>query len=267
MVGCAVHPDGLLAAGHTSPSALRIVAVVPARYSSTRLPGKPLADIGGKPMVQHVYERAAQAVGVTAVLVATDDARVAAAVTAFGGRAVMTRADHPSGTDRLAEVAAGLDCDIVVNVQGDEPLLPPAMIAEAVAPFADASVLMTTLRRPFADAAEAGDPNVVKVVCDRQGDALYFSRLPIPYGRGAAGHFAEGLTSKHIGLYAYRRAFLLHLATLAPTPLELAESLEQLRVLEHGYRIRVAVTTHDSRGVDTPADLEHVRRLVAGTHS
>jgi 3-deoxy-manno-octulosonate cytidylyltransferase (CMP-KDO synthetase) len=262
-----VHPDGLLAAGHTSQSTLRIVAVVPARYSSTRLPGKPLADIGGKPMVQHVYERAAQAAGVTTVLVATDDSRVADAVAAFGGRAVMTRADHPSGTDRLAEVAAHLECDIVVNVQGDEPLLPPAMIAEALAPFADPGVHMTTLRRPFTDAAEAADPNVVKVVCDRNGDALYFSRLPIPYGRNTQGHFAAGHTSKHIGLYAYRRAFLLHLATLAPTPLEVAESLEQLRVLEHGHRIRVAVTAHDSRGVDTPADLEHVRRLVAGTLS
>jgi 3-deoxy-manno-octulosonate cytidylyltransferase (CMP-KDO synthetase) len=261
-----VHPDGLLAAGHTSHPTLRVVAVVPARYSSIRLPGKPLADIGGKPMVQHVYERAAQALGMAAVLVATDDQRVADAVAAFGGRAVMTRADHPSGTDRLAEVAAALDCDLVVNVQGDEPLLPSAMIAEAVAAFTDPAVQMATLRRRFATADEAADPNVVKVVVDRNGDALYFSRAPIPYGRNAADHFASGLTSKHIGLYAYRRDFLLHLATLAPTPLEQAESLEQLRVLEHGYRIRVALTAHDSRGVDTPADLEHVRRLVAGSH-
>jgi 3-deoxy-manno-octulosonate cytidylyltransferase (CMP-KDO synthetase) len=217
-------------------------------------------------MVQHVYERASQAPGIAMVLVATDDQRVADAVAAFGGRAVMTWADHPSGTDRLAEVAAGLACDVVVNVQGDEPLLPPEMIAEAVAPFADAAVQMTTLRRPFASADEAADPDVVKVVVDCEGNALYFSRLPIPYGRNTAGHFSWGLASKHIGLYAYRRDFLLHLATLSPTPLEQAESLEQLRVLEHGYRIRVAVTAHDSRGVDTPADLEHVRRLVAGSH-
>ena len=216
-------------------------------------------------MVQHVYERAAQAPGVAAVLVATDDPRVADAVAAFGGRAVMTRADHPSGTDRLAEVAATLECDIVVNVQGDEPLLPPAMIGEALAPFADPAVRMTTLRRPFTEAGEALDPNVVKVVVDCHGDALYFSRLPIPYGRNTGTHLVEGIVSKHIGLYAYRRDFLLHLATLPPTPLEQAEALEQLRVLEHGYRIRVAVTSHDSCGVDTPADLERVRRLVAGT--
>ncbi len=217
-------------------------------------------------MVQHVYERAARAAGVATVMVATDDQRVFDAVTAFGGRVAMTRPDHPSGTDRLAEVAVSLDCDVIVNVQGDEPLLPPGMITEAIAPFADPTVQMTTLRRPFDDADEAADPNVVKVVVDRQGDALYFSRAPIPYGRSTADHFVAGLASKHIGLYAYRRTFLLHLATLAPTPLEQAESLEQLRVLEHGFRIRVAVTTHDSRGVDTPADLDHVRRLVAGLH-
>lgn len=265
VLGFPVHPDGHLTAGHTSPS-LRVAAVVPARFASTRLPGKPLADICGKPMVQRVYERAAEAPEICQVIVATDDRRVAEAVELFGGHVMMTRADHPSGTDRLAEVAASLDCDVIVNVQGDEPLLPPGMIAEVVAPFADPVVQMTTLRRPFDDPAEAADPNVVKVVVDRHGDALYFSRLPIPYGRSTPGHLVAGIVSKHIGLYAYRRPFLLHVASLSQTPLEQAEALEQLRVLEHGYRIRVAVTKHDSRGVDTPADLEHVRRLVAGLH-
>jgi len=218
-------------------------------------------------MIEHVYRRACGAAGVDRVLVATDDARIRDAVVAFGGEAVMTRTDHASGTDRLAEVAAGLDCDLVVNVQGDEPMLAPSAIDEALGVFASApDVLMSTLRRPIDDPRDLHDPNVVKVVVDRHGDALYFSRAPIPWARQAADHFAPGPTFKHVGLYVYRRACLLHLASLTPTALEQAEALEQLRALEHGIRIRTVETRHDSIGVDTADDLEAVRRLV-GLHS
>jgi 3-deoxy-manno-octulosonate cytidylyltransferase (CMP-KDO synthetase) len=215
-------------------------------------------------MIAHVLDRVREAPDLARVLVATDDVRVFDEVGRLGGEAVMTRADHRSGTDRLAEVAAAVSCDIVVNVQGDEPLIVPETIGLAVAPLlAEPAVLMSTLRRRLDDPAEAANPNVVKVVVDRRGDALYFSRAPIPHGRGRPGHFAAGCTFKHIGLYVYRRSFLLELAAFAPTPLELAESLEQLRALEHGYRIRTVETVHDSVGVDTPDDLERVRRLVA----
>jgi 3-deoxy-manno-octulosonate cytidylyltransferase (CMP-KDO synthetase) len=204
-------------------------------------------------MIEHVYYRAAASQIVRAVMVATDDERIRRAVEAFGGAAVMTRATHRSGTERLAEVAAGLDCEIVVNVQGDEPLLEPGMIDEVVAPLAaDATLMMTTLRRPIADAGELANPNVVKVVASPEDFALYFSRAPLASGE------------RHIGLYAYRREFLLTLAALPPTRLEQAESLEQLRALEHGYRIKVPETAYESVGVDTPDDLERVRRLLAG---
>jgi 3-deoxy-manno-octulosonate cytidylyltransferase (CMP-KDO synthetase) len=257
-----VHPDR--DPRHTASLArARHVAIIPARYHSTRLPGKPLAEIGGRPMIEHVYRRAAASPAVDAVIVATDDARVHAAVEAFGGMAWMTRADHRSGSDRLAEVAASLSCELVVNVQGDEPLLAPEMIAEVVAPMiADAGLPMATLCRPL-DAEALADPNVVKVVTNRRGDALYFSRAPIPFSRDAAAGLDATRARKHIGLYVYRREFLLEFARLAPAPLEQAESLEQLRALEHGFRIRVIETTHDSVGVDTPADLDRVRRLVA----
>lgn len=214
-------------------------------------------------MIEHVYRRAAASTAVRRVLVATDDARILRAVEAFGGEAQLTGTAHRSGTERLAEIAATLTCDIVVNVQGDEPLLAPGMIDEVVAPFAtDPDLLMTTLRRPVSDAADLASRHVVKVVVDQQDFALYFSRAPIPFG--AAGGPAA---SKHIGIYAYRRAFLLTLAGLPPTPLEQTEQLEQLRALEHGYRIKAPATIHDSIGVDTPEDLERVRRVVAaGAH-
>jgi 3-deoxy-manno-octulosonate cytidylyltransferase (CMP-KDO synthetase) len=235
------------------------VVVIPVRYASTRLPGKALADIAGRSMIEHVYRRARRAASVASVLIATDDARIAAAADRFGAPVRMTRASHQSGTDRLAEVAADLDCDLVVNVQGDEPLLAPEMIDEALVPFrGDAAVVMSTLRRRIEDPQELLDPNVVKVVVDRSGDALYFSRAPIPAPRAA-----PAAAFKHIGLYVYRREFLLTLAGLPPTPLEQAESLEQLRALEHGYRIRTVETQWDSIGVDTPEDLERVRRLAA----
>jgi 3-deoxy-manno-octulosonate cytidylyltransferase (CMP-KDO synthetase) len=214
-------------------------------------------------MIEHVYRRTAASPAVDAVVVATDDARVRDAVEAFGGTVRMTRTDHRSGSDRLAEVAASLSCELVINVQGDEPLLATEMIAEAVAPLAaDPSIPMATLCRRLDDPADFSNPNVVKVVVDRQGFALYFSRAPIPYTRDARGADATR-AFKHVGLYVYRRDFLLEFAGLAPTPLEQAESLEQLRALEHGFRIRTVETRHDSVGVDTPADLERVRRLVA----
>ena len=217
-------------------------------------------------MIEHVYRRAASASAVSQVIVATDDLRVADAVRRFGGEVRLTRDDHQSGTDRLAEVAATLDCDVVVNVQGDEPLIDPRAIGEAVAPFAaDPSVQVTTLYRPIVDPAELTDPNVVKVVVDRAGFALYFSRAAIPYVRDPRGGWPPRY--KHIGLYAYRRGALLVLATLEPTPLERAESLEQLRALEHGIRIKAVETAYDSIGVDTPEDLEQVRRLMAASTS
>jgi 3-deoxy-manno-octulosonate cytidylyltransferase (CMP-KDO synthetase) len=248
----------------TGPAASRdllsAIAIIPARYQSTRLPGKALADIAGRPMIEHVYRRTAAAQSVARVIVATDDDRIAAAVQRFGGEAMLTSPDHQSGTDRLAEVAASLSYDLVVNVQGDEPLLEPAMIDAAITPFSgDPALMMSTLRRRIDDPAEHQNPNVTKVVVDRQGFALYFSRAPIPYTR--AGQPASRVWC-HVGLYVYRRTCLIQLAQLPPTELEKTEALEQLRALEHGIRIRTIETSHDTIGVDTPADLERVRRLM-----
>jgi 3-deoxy-manno-octulosonate cytidylyltransferase (CMP-KDO synthetase) len=213
-------------------------------------------------MVEHVYRRAASARGVDAVVVATDDERIAAAVRGFGGIAAMTSSSHRTGTDRIAEVASTLTCDVVLNVQGDEPLIDPEMIEHVIAPLqADRAINMSTVCVELADRADYTNPNVVKVVLDRAGDALYFSRSPIPHMRDPRAE--PPATYKHIGLYGYRRTFLLKLAALPQTPLERSESLEQLRVLEHGYRIRTVVTRHDSIGVDTPEDLERVRLHVA----
>jgi 3-deoxy-manno-octulosonate cytidylyltransferase (CMP-KDO synthetase) len=240
----------------------QVVAIVPARFESTRLPGKPLMLIEGKPMIQHVYERAAAA-AVGRVLVATDDTRIADTVRGFGGEAVMTAAAHASGTDRIAEVAANLDAEIVVNVQGDLPFLEPAMVDAAVGPLrSEAALPMSTLKTPLYQAVDLANPNVVKVVTDRDGYALYFSRSPLPYWRGGAGRAMLGY--KHIGLYAYRREFLLRFARLAPTPLEQAEKLEQLRALEWGFRIRVAAVESESIEVDTAEDLARARARAAG---
>ena len=216
-------------------------------------------------MIEHVYRRAAAAPSIGAVVVATDDDRVRAAVEAFGGLVRLTSASHESGTDRLAEVAADLPCELVVNVQGDEPLVEPSMIEQALAPFgSDPALVMTTLRCRIAHPADLLDPNVVKVVTDREGYALYFSRAPIPFTHnGTAPPSVSHAVSKHIGLYVYRRTFLLALARLEPTPLEQAEALEQLRALEHGFRIKTIETSHDPIGVDTPEDLERVRRIAA----
>ena len=242
----------------------KVVAIVPARYESTRLPGKPLALIDGKPMIQHVYERARGVTLVDRVLVATDDERIADAVRRFGGDVVMTRSDHPSGTDRIAEVAGDLDAEVIVNVQGDLPFLEAAMVDAAVAPLrADNALPMATLKTPIREIAEMTNSNVVKVVTDRAGHALYFSRSPLPHWRDAAGRSDGVLGYKHIGLYAYRRDFLLTFARLAPTPLEEAEKLEQLRALEWGFRIQVAETVAVGIEVDTPDDLERARVLAA----
>lgn len=215
-------------------------------------------------MIEHVYRRACQARHVTRVLVATDDERIARVVIAFGGEAVMTSVTHQTGTDRLAEVASALDCDIVVNVQGDEPLVSPAMIDEVLAPLAvDPSVVMASLRTRLASSAEFLDPNVVKVVVDARDVALYFSRAPIPHIRDARPDDAAPASAwRHIGMYAYRRTFLKTYTSLPPTPLEQCERLEQLRALEHGYRIVVPETAHRSVGVDTPSDLAEVEAMV-----
>lgn len=244
--------------------------VVPARYASTRLPGKPLADIAGKPMVVRVVE-AALAAKPAGVWVATDDERVAAAVAAQGHQALMTRADHPSGTDRIAEVAQALgwgDDEIVVNVQGDEPLIEPQLIADVAAALAqDAQAAIATAAHPLADAAEFFNSNVVKVVTDVAGRALYFSRAPIPWHRDGFAGARESLPPgfaprRHIGLYAYRVSFLRRYGALQPAPTEQWEALEQLRALWHGYAIRVVDCDHaPAPGVDTPEDLDRVRRI------
>ena len=213
-------------------------------------------------MVEHVYRRAASASGVSEVLVATDDERIAAAVERFGGRWVMTSPDHASGTDRIAEAVRGLACDLIVNVQGDEPALSPAAIEEAIAPLAaDPSIVMGTLGNALDPASDPQNPNAVKVLVDRHGFALYFSRAPVPYRRTADAPGAAVL--RHVGLYVYRRDFLFTFAALPRTPLERAESLEQLRALEHGFRIKVVETAWRSVSVDTPEDLDRVRRLAA----
>jgi 3-deoxy-manno-octulosonate cytidylyltransferase (CMP-KDO synthetase) len=214
-------------------------------------------------MIEHVYRRASAAPGIDLVLVATDDERIVRAVESFGGQVWMTRADHRTGLDRVAEVASRLTCEIVVNVQGDEPLVEPMMIAEVVEPLLrDPTLPMSTLRRRIEDPRDIGNPNVVKVVVGLDDHALYFSRTAIPYGRGDAAVF------KHVGIYAYRRAVVGELAARPQTPLEIAESLEQLRALEHGFRVSAPETRYDSIGVDSPEDLERVRRHVAaGSHA
>jgi len=242
---------------------LKSIAIIPARFESTRFPGKPLVTIAQKTMIQHVYERSLQAKSVAEVIVATDDARILQAVQAFGGQARMTSPLHRSGTDRVAEVAASSDADVIVNVQGDEPLIDPEALDAVVEPFqSDPSLMISTLSVDGTD-GELENPNVVKVVVDHDGFALYFSRSPIPFFRDASP--ATGETRrflKHVGLYAYRRTFLTRLATLKESSLEKAEALEQLRFLENGYRIKVVNSTYQSLAVDTPEDLERVNAFI-----
>jgi 3-deoxy-manno-octulosonate cytidylyltransferase (CMP-KDO synthetase) len=242
---------------------MHTVIVIPARYASTRLPGKPLLRQTGKYLIQHVYERASKA-RADAVIVATDDQRIFDAVNGFGGRAVMTRDDHPSGTDRIAEVARGLDAEIIVNLQGDEPLIDPAaidLLPELLGRDPEAAV--ATLATPIESLEQYRDPHCVKVVRDCRGRALYFSRSPIPHVRDGQPDFARrpALFLQHLGLYAYRRDFLLNYAQLAPEPLEEYEKLEQLRVLAIGAAISVGVVEHAGRGVDTPGDYQRFVEL------
>jgi len=235
---------------------MKTAVIIPARFASTRLPAKPLLRETGKYLIQHVYERACES-RAAAVVVATDDLRIVEAVRSFGGNVAMTRDDHPSGTDRVAEVAETLDADIIVNLQGDEPMIEPATL-DLVAQLLenDREAQMATLAVPLHSAEAWRDPNCVKVVCDKLGRALYFSRSPIPFVRDGEPDFATGRFLQHLGLYAYRRDFLLQLAKLPPEPIEVTEKLEQLRVLALVYRIQVGVVAHAHRGVDTPADYQ-----------
>lgn len=230
-----------------------VVAIIPARFASSRFPGKLLARDTGKYLIQHVYEQVAQATEIGAILVATDDERIAQACREFGAEPRMTRADHPCGTNRVAEVAAQLDASIIVNVQGDEPEIDPAHIDLAVNLLRqDAQAHIATLAAPVTNPDERDNPNVVKVVTDRQGRALYFSRCPIPYHRTDDREQSPPCYRKHLGLYAYRRDALLRLSQLEPTPLEQAEKLEQLRALENGLMIAVRQVEHPAVGIDTP---------------
>ncbi len=241
--------------------------VIPARYGSTRLPAKPLAMIAGMPMIERVYRCAAGARGVEGVIVATDDGRIAEVVRKAGGEAVLTSPRHASGTDRIAEVAEKLPADVIVNVQGDLPHFPAEMIRQAVSPLEeDPRPVIGTLARPIERPEEYYSPNAVKVVTDSEGFALYFSRSPIPHIRDAkdpSGVFGPaGIARKHFGIYAYRREFLLKFPSLPPGQLERLERLEQLRVLEQGFKIKVAETRHEPIEVDTEEDLERVRRII-----
>jgi 3-deoxy-manno-octulosonate cytidylyltransferase (CMP-KDO synthetase) len=237
---------------------MRTAIVIPARYASTRLPAKALLRETGKYLVQHVYEQARRVRGVETVIVATDDGRILSAVESFGGRAVLTHKYHPSGTDRVAEVARSLDVDIVINLQGDEPLVDPSSL-ELLADLLrnDPLAEMATLAMPIANEETYRNPNCVKVVCGEGNRALYFSRSPIPYVRDGHPEFGRSAHFRHhLGLYAYRRTALLTLSALPPHPLEQLEKLEQLRALAQGWTIRVGVIAHAGRGVDTPADYE-----------
>lgn len=245
---------------------MTVVAIIPARYNSTRFPGKPLAAIGGKPMIQHVYESVAKVSGLNRVLVATDDRQILKVVKGFGGEAILTSRDHVSGTDRLAEVARKIKAQWIVNVQGDLPFVRSQTISRTLrALMRDHSIPMGTARTPIFHKEELVDPNVVKVVTDSQGFALYFSRAPIPFLRGQNGWNKGDIEiwgHRHIGVYVYRRTFLLRFSRLRPVALERAEGLEQLRALAHGYRIRVIDVDEPSVEVDTPEDLKRAENYL-----
>jgi 3-deoxy-manno-octulosonate cytidylyltransferase (CMP-KDO synthetase) len=245
---------------------LRVLAGIPARYASSRFPGKPLALLAGKPLIEHVYRRVESVAEISQVIVATDDARIVAAVEAFGGQARLTSSAHRSGTDRLAEVFASEECDVVVNIQGDEPLIHPEAIRQALEPFRlDAQLQVSTLKTRIRELGTLMSPHAVKVVTDPDSYALNFSRTPDPpVGPGMAVDLERVAYYKHLGLYAYRRAFLLEFAGWPASPREEAEKLEQLRMLDHGMRIKVLETPHDSIGVDTPDDLARAEAALLG---
>ena len=252
---------------------LKVFVAIPARYLSTRLPGKPLADIGGKSMIRRVYEQAARASGIAGVIVATDDERIAEEVRSFGGEAIMTSPDHASGTDRLAEVFQNRDADVVVNVQGDEPFLDPRLIEALIKPMVDEPDLQfATLKTPINDPAELLDETIAKLVVDENDYVLYFSRSPIPFirdhmkiekGRVTIEKSPPCTLYKHVGLYAYRRAFLARFAAWAPAPIERLEQLEQLRALYYGVRIKAVTVEHDGFSIDTPEDLERAKQRIS----
>ena len=253
---------------------MKAVAIIPARFGSTRFEGKPLADILGKPMIQHVYEGVCQSRSIDEVIVATDDRRILEAVQQFGGRAVITSPEHFTGTDRVAEVARKLRSEIVVNVQGDEPLIKGSIIDKAIQPLLrDDTLDMSTLMTRIEEVKDWLNPHIVKVVVDKKGFALYFSRSPIPFPRGLnvekllSGPSGQSLlpkrVSKHIGVYVYRRKFLLGLSRMKPTPLEKLEKLEQLRALENGFRIKVVAANYEPICVDTPEDLQKVVAILS----
>jgi 3-deoxy-manno-octulosonate cytidylyltransferase (CMP-KDO synthetase) len=237
------------------------IVIIPARYESTRFPGKPLYPLKGIPIIQHVYENAKRARLANDVIIATDSETIFETVSGFGGKAIMTEKTHPSGTDRIAEVAASIDCDIIVNVQGDEPLIRPEMIDDVITLLDDQRASLGTLAKKITDSNEITDLNIVKVVFDREGFALYFSRTPIPY---LAPH--SDLRNydfyKHIGIYSYRREALLAFSKMEPTRLEQIEKLEQLRALESGMKIKVKETDVETYGVDTPQDLERIEKCL-----
>ncbi len=244
----------------------RVLGVIPARIASQRLPRKPLAPLGGRPLVQWVYEAASRARGLDELVVATDDESIAAAVAGFGGTPVMTRGDHASGTDRVAEVARTRDwAQVIVNVQGDEPLLPPDYIDAGIAALEEGGVRMATLVTPVRDERELDDPGVAKVVADRNGNALYFSRSPIPFVRDRARRAGATVALRHIGIYFFERSALFEFVEHAPSPLEEAEGLEQLRALENGIAIRLVRVRAATPHVDTAEDLERVERIVSPT--
>lgn len=258
----------------------KVTAIIPARYGSTRLPAKLLLDLAGKAIIQHVYERTCQAKLIDQVIIATDDSRIETVVKSFGGNVVMTSDKHETGTDRIAEVAQTLNSEIIVNVQGDEPLIDPNTIDQAITPLLeDKDLMMSTTCEPIANWADVFNPNVVKVVINNQNEALYFSRAPIPFPRFAAlgqgcfepqkmllemqnNNAEAGDYFKHTGLYIYRREFLLNFTSWPRSPLEKVESLEQLRALQMGYRIRVIKVEKKSIGIDTLADLEKARKIL-----
>ena len=257
---------------------MRVIAVIPARYGSTRFEGKPLADILGKPMIQYVYEGVCQSKLIEGVIVATDDQRIMEVVRQFGGKAMMTSPEHFSGTDRVAEVARKIASEIIVNVQGDEPLIRGVIIDKAIRPLlTDDTLPMSTLMTRIEDVKDWLNPHIVKVVVDQRGYALYFSRSPIPFPRDLQIERLESnpfgtkrplpkRVFKHIGVYVYRRKFLLHFARMKPTPLEKLEKLEQLRALENGYRIKVTAVDYEPICVDTPEDLKKVATFLSHPH-
>jgi len=242
---------------------MKTISIIPARYASTRFPGKPLATIMGKPMIQHIYERVLLVKGLDAVYVATDDQRIFEVVKGFGGSVLMTSEAHTCGTDRLSECAEKLglsDEDLILNIQGDEPLIRPEMVEDLISIFDDTSVYMGTLKKKITVESELNNPNIVKVITNLDEEALYFSRYCLPYERntGFATHF------KHIGMYGYTKNFLMKYSKMPKTTLEQAESLEQLRVLENGFKIKVKETMYSTIGVDTPEQLKEVEERMKG---